>query len=154
MVLMLAQIAAMDNYMKSYMLLYLVTAFVAQFTSTASAGTAEPHIQRIQAAIVLKQVVEPIIGEAQCRADSKCVIISDTNTGVKATVERRGEGPYGGSRLTVDCPGDCSFASGKITTSFYSEREFDLFRGADNHIEILPVLRPRTKLGKIVLIIE
>jgi hypothetical protein len=140
--------------MKPYILLFLVMAWVTQFTSTAIAETTEPRDQRIQAAVVLDEVAEPMIGEARCRVDSRCEIPVDPKLGFKVTVDRRGEGPYGGSRLTVHCPEDCSFASGWSTASFQGRREFDLYRGADNQIEILPVLRPRTRLGKIFLIVE
>jgi hypothetical protein len=103
---------------------------------------------------VLEGVAEPVIGEVRCGFGSRCEIVDDPKLGIKVTEDRRGEGPYGGARLTVDCREDCSFASGRSTTLFQGQRDFDLFRGADNQVEILPVLRPRTMLGKIFLIVE
>lgn len=38
--------------------------------------------------------------------------------------------------LTIQCPKDCSFTSGRSKITFQSERKFDLFRGAENHVEI------------------
>lgn len=140
--------------MKSCILFFSAMACVPQFTSDAIAGTTEPLDQRIQAAIALEEVAEPRIGDALCEADSRCEIISDHKLGVNVTVDRRGEGPNGGSRLTVICPEDCSFASGRSTANFQSQREFDLFSGVHNQVEILPFLTPRTAIGKIFLIIE
>jgi len=57
--------AAIDNHVKSYILLFSVMAGVTLFASIAVAGTAKPHDQRIQAAVVFEEVVEPIIGAAR-----------------------------------------------------------------------------------------
>ena len=135
-------------------LLFSVMACVAQSTATASAQIAAFDERLIQAAVMLDGFAEPIVGQAHCRVDNKCEIISGAGSGVKVDVTWRRRGAVESADLTIQCPKDCSFTSGRSKITFQSERKFDLFRGQENDVEIRPVLRPRIKIGRIFLIVE
>lgn len=134
--------------------LFSVMACVAQSTATASAQIAAFDERCIQAAVMLDGFAEPIVGQAHCRVDNKCEIISGSGSGVKVDVTWRRRGAVEPADLTIQCPKDCSFTSGRSKITFQSERKFDLFRGQENDVEIRPVLRPRIKIGRIFLIVE
>ncbi len=129
-------------------------ASVAQSTATASAQIAAFDERRVQAAVMLDGLAEPIVGQAHCRVENKCEIISGSGSGVKVDVTWRRRGSVESADLTIQCPKDCSFTSGRSKTTFQSERKFDLFRGQEDDVEIRPVLRPRIKIGQIFLIVE
>ncbi|MEA1842792.1 hypothetical protein G6M09_013475 [Agrobacterium tumefaciens] len=143
---------AMATYLKAHIFFFSLLACVAQ--STAAAEIAAFDERRIQAAVMLDGLAFPIVGQAHCRVDSKCEIISGSGSGVKVDVTWRRRGAIESADLTIQCPKDCSFLSGRSKITFQSERKFDLFRGAENHVEIKPVLRPRIKIGRIFLIVE
>lgn len=143
----------MARYLKTR-ILFSVMACVADLTTTASAQVAGSDERRISAAVLLDGLAEPILGEAHCLVDKRCEIISGLGSGVEVAVDLRRRGTVESADLTIRCAEDCSFTSGRSKVSFQSKRKFDLFRGAENRVEILPVLRPRTKIGQIFLIIE
>lgn len=140
--------------LKGTYFLFSVMACVAQSTATASVQIAAFDERRIQAAVMLEGFAEPIVGQAHCRVDNKCKIISGSGSGVKVDVIWRRRGAVEAADLTIQCPKDCSFTSGRSKITFQSERKFDLFRGQENDVEIRPVLRPRIKIGQIFLIVE
>lgn len=145
---------AMATYLKSYIFVFWAMACVAQSTTSASAQIAASDERRIQVAVMLDGLAEPIVGEAHCRVDKRCEIISALGSGVKVNVNWRRRGTVESADLTIQCPKGCSFTSGLSKVTFQSERKFDIFRGAENLVEIKPVLRPRIKIGQIFLIVE
>ncbi|WP_219256714.1 hypothetical protein [Agrobacterium sp. S7/73] len=145
---------AMAAYFKAHVVFFLLVACVAQSTATALAQIAEFDERRIQAAVMLDGLAEPIVGEANCRVDSKCEIIFGSGSGVKVDVTLRRRGAIKSADLTIQCPKGCSFTSGRSKITFQGERKFDLFRGAENDVEIRPVVMPRIKIGRIFLIVE
>ncbi|WP_421416792.1 hypothetical protein [Agrobacterium tumefaciens] len=135
--------------LKGTYFLFSVMACVAQSTATASAQIAAFDERRIQAAVMLDGFAEPIVGQAHCRVDNKCEIISGSGSGVKVDVTWRRRGAVESADLTIQCPKDCSLTSGRSKITFQSERTFDLFCGAENDVEIKPVLRPKINVGRI-----
>lgn len=83
---------AMATHLKAYILVFLVIGYVAQSTTTASAQIAASDERRIQAAVMLDGLAEPIVGEAYCRVDKRCEIISGLGSGVKVDVKWRRRG--------------------------------------------------------------
>jgi hypothetical protein len=140
--------------LKGTYFLFSVMACVGQSTATASAQIAAFDERRIQAAVMLDGFAEPIVGQAHCRVDNECEVISGSGSGVKVDVTWRRRGAVESGDLTIQCPKDCSFTSGRSKITFQSERKFDLFRGQENDVEMRPVLRLRIKIGRIFLIVE
>jgi len=142
---------AMATYLNAYIFVFSAMACVAQSTPTAFAQIAASNERRVQAAVMLDGLQEPIVGAAHCRIDKRCEIIS--RSGVKVVVTWRRRGTVESADLTIECPKVCSFTSGRSKVTFQGQRKFDLFRGAENPVEIKPVLRPRIKIGEIFLIV-
>ncbi len=145
---------AMAIYLKAYIFAFSVMASIALSTTTASAQIAASDERRVQAAVMLDGVAEPIVGDAHCRVDKRCEIISGLGSGVKVDFNWRRDGTVEAAELTIHCAKDCSLISGRSKVTFQRERKFDLFRGAENHVDIKPVLRPRIKIGQIFLIVD
>ncbi|MBP2461439.1 hypothetical protein J3A65_002203 [Rhizobium sp. PvP014] len=144
---------AMATYLKAYKFVFSTMACVAQSTPTAFAQIAASNERRVQAAVMLDGLEEPIVGAAHCRIDKRCEIIFGLGSGVKVDVTWRRRETVESADLTIECPKVCSFTSGRSKVTFQKERKFDLFRGAENQVEIEPVLGPRIKIGEIFLIV-
>lgn len=124
------------------------------WATTSSAQDPRPESRRIQAAVMLNGQSEPIIGEAHCQIDKRCAVVSHSDSGVEVAIDLHRRGAVESAEMTIRCPKDCSFTSGRSNVTFQSERKFDVFSGANDRLEILTVLRPRTKIGQIFLIVE
>lgn len=95
---------AMATYLKAYIFVFSVMACVAQSTTTASAQIAASDERRIQAAVMLDGLAEPIVGEAHCRVDKRCEIISGLGSGVKVDVNWRRRGDSRVCRFDYSVP--------------------------------------------------
>jgi hypothetical protein len=134
--------------------IFSVMAYIALSTTTASAQVSGSDERRIQAAVLLDGLAEPILGEARCRFEKRCEIIAGSGSSLKVDVNLHRRGAVESADLTIHCPKECSFMSGRSNVTFQRERKFDLFRGGEGGVETLLVLKPRVKIGEIVLIVE
>jgi len=112
-----------------------------------------PVDHRVNVAVSLMSPFRLIIDDAICKNDRICNVISDQEHGIYVTVKLRKNANSLFGDLTVRCRDDCSFANGKRAMTFRGDRKFDLFQGADG-IEIPLVLKPRTMVGEMSLIVE
>jgi len=122
-------------------------------TAPCFANGPEPQSRRIQAAVMLEDRSEPIIGETRCKINAKCQVVSSPSSGFFVEIVLRSGTDISGEMI-VRCPKDCSFKSRRSRIDFQEERKFDLFNGADDSVHSLLVMRTKTKLGEILLIVE
>lgn len=129
----------------------IVLAFLVSFS--CSAQTTEQKVEHVQAALLLKSLKEPLIGEAICAHRGKCDLISRPDIGITVSVDLLRPEDGGAHKLYVSCPLPCSFNTGRDSIGFRDQRAFDLFEGENNDTRLQLVLRPRKKIGEISLIL-
>lgn len=112
-----------------------------------------PASYRVHVAVSFDAPFDLITNAAICENDKICNVISDHAHGIDVTLKLHSNATSSFGELTVQCKDACSFESGKNAITFTKERIFEFFQGRDA-MEIPLVLKPRTKIGEISLIIE
>jgi len=126
------------------------------FSVPGSASTSDPAEGNIpvQFAILLDRG-NPIAGDATCVIGRNCRLLEQEHPRLDLHLKIHRERDYLVSELNVRCEDSCSFSNGRSTTKFFQGTgQFDLFEGEDNPVEIPLVLRPREKIGRILLIYQ
>ncbi len=121
-----------------------------------SAFTSDPAEENVpvQFAILLDHD-DPISGDATCIIGRSCPLLEQAHPRLDLRLKITREGGYLVNELNVRCEDSCSFSNGRSTTKFFQDTiQFDFFEGVDDHVEIPLVLRPREKIGRILLIIR
>ncbi len=134
-------------------LIQLMLLLVLGSASPIFAQTENAGIRHIQAAIILNGAAAPFLGTAMCRVNEECDVIFNAESRIKLsiTLKRQQDGELG--TMVVQCPEDCSFVSGRSRMGLQNQRSFEIFHG-DNGVEIESVLKPRRKVGDVVLIVR
>ncbi|MBN7805252.1 hypothetical protein JZX86_07720 [Agrobacterium rosae] len=117
------------------------------------AQTENAENRHIQAAIMLDGTADPFWGTAMCRVNEECDVISNAEPRIKLsiTLNQQQDGELG--MMVIECSADCSFVSGRSRVSLQNQRSFEIFDGAERG-EIKLVLKPRRKIGDVLLIIR
>ena len=112
-----------------------------------------PASYRVHVAVSLDAPSDLITNAAICENNKICNVVSDQARGIDVTLKLHSNATSSFGELTVRCKDECSFDSGKNAIIFTKDRIFEFFQGRDA-MEIPLVLKPRTKIGEISLIIE
>ncbi|MBP2560587.1 hypothetical protein J2857_003356 [Neorhizobium galegae] len=115
-----------------------------------ASGLADENI-RIQFAVLLDHD-DPISGSVVCTIGKVCRLLEqEEHPELGLTVNLHRERDYLAGKLNVRCKDSCSFSNGRSTTEFQDVRQFDFFNGEDG-IRIPLVLKPREKIGRVLLL--
>ncbi|WP_037450492.1 hypothetical protein [Sinorhizobium fredii] len=105
---------------------------------------------RIQFAVLLDDG-DPISGSVTCIVGQNCRLLEHKQPELDLSLNIDREYDYLVSELNVRCRDGCSFSNGRPTVQFRGARQFDFFAGEDG-VEVPLVLKPREKIGRVMLI--
>lgn len=125
---------------------------MALWASPLFAQDARPASRHVQAAILLEDHPEPILGEADCQADMPCQVLYSFDLGLEVTITLPSHDESDGGAITIRCADDCSFTPGRAYITFSGERQFELYHGEIDARNL--VLISRLRMGTLSLIIE
>lgn len=125
---------------------------MALWASPAFAEDVTRESRHIQAAILLDGHAEPILGEAECEADTPCKVLSQSDLGLEVTISLSRQAANDDGEIMIRCADDCSFRPGWSSVRFGSERHFVLYHGEEDRRNLLLISRQR--MGELSLIIE
>ena len=125
---------------------------MALWISPAFAQDAKPESRHIQAAILLDDHAEPILGEADCQADTPCQVLFHFDLALEVTIRLSRQEAIDGGEITIRCADDCSFRNGRSYIALGSERHFAFYDGEDDQSNLVLIFRAR--MGELSLIIE
>jgi hypothetical protein len=128
--------------------------FAALVCATSSlAEDTQSEGRRVQTAMLLTGVSEPIFTDTRCMNDRQCEIATYEDWEVTISIQLRPpqQRINGHVMLDIDCPGGCSFKNGRDSIAIQSDRVFELFSGKDSD-DLLYVRKP--KIGELSLIID
>jgi hypothetical protein len=93
---------------------------------------------------------DPVAGDVTCLTGRECVLIDHDKPklALRLTVDRNDD--FFSSKMSVDCEARCSFRNERSNITFLGDGQFDVYEGGDT-IETLLVLRPRHRIGQILL---
>jgi len=120
--------------------------------TTAFTGDLGAENIRVHFAILLEHD-DPISGDVTCIVGQTCQLLERDQPRLDLRLKVYRERGDLVSELTVRCENSCSFSNGRSTTKFFrGASQFDFFEGEDNNVEIPLVLKPREKIGRILLV--
>ena len=140
--------------MASYSVACLMVLSALACASSSIADDNKNQKRRVEAAILLVDHPDPIIGQALCDAATSCEVIRHTDLGLTVTIIPPQQKESQGTEVKIQCPQPCSFRSGKSKTRIGEDRVFDILNGGDGSIGMKLIYRPRTKIGELALIID
>lgn len=140
--------------MASYLTACLMVLSALAYASSSIAADTETRKRKVEAAILLVDHPDPIIGQALGDAATSCEVISHIDLGLTVTIIPPRQKENQGTEVKIQCPQPCSFRSGKSKTRIGKDRVFDILNGGDDAIGMKLIYRPRAKIGELALIID
>lgn len=118
---------------------------------TGSAEQAKSERLQVQFGVLLDNG-DPIAGSVTCTIGESCRLLEQRDLDLRLKLDW--EGGYLVKELRLRCLDECAFSNETTTVKFRDEKEFDFYRKGGFGIPTLLVIRPRQKLGRIMLTVR